>query len=421
MAPGSRALAVGDPLVRRFFFGALSRTRGGRLELVEDGRRFAFGLAASKLSAQVELRDPRAYRWALRGSTGLGEGYVDGLWTTDDLVSVIRIACRNLASWDRWRRFAQPLVGPLQRAIELVPRNTRAGAAANISAHYDLGNELFEAFLDRRLIYSCAYFPEPDSSLDDAQLAKLERICERLELGPDDHLLEIGTGWGGLAIHAAATRGCRVTTTTISREQHAYAVERVREAGLEERVEVVLRDYRDLTGRYDKLVSIEMIEAVGWQYFPAFFAKCAELLEPQGAMFLQAIVIQDDLYEAEKAARSFSNKHIFPGGCLPSLDLITRLSAANGMRVDWAEEISPHYARTLTLWRDRFNDAWPQLRTRGYDERFSRLWNFYLASSEGGFRERRIRDVQMLLAKPGRQADGARSPAAAVEPVTAAA
>lgn len=421
MAPGSRALAVGDPLVRRFLFGALSRTRGGRLELVEDGRRFAFGLAASELSAQVEVRDPRAYRWALRGSTGLGEGYVDGLWTTDDLVSVIRIACRNLASWDRWRRFAQPLVGPLQRAIELVPRNTRAGAAANISAHYDLGNELFEAFLDRRLIYSCAYFPEPDSSLDDAQLAKLERICERLELGPGDHLLEIGTGWGGLAIHAAATRGCRVTTTTISREQHAYAVERVREAGLEERVEVLLRDYRDLTGSYDKLVSIEMIEAVGWQYFPAFFAKCAELLEPQGAMFLQAIVIQDDLYEAEKAARSFSNKHIFPGGCLPSLDLITRLSAANGMRVDWAEEISAHYARTLARWRDRFNDAWPQLRTVGYDERFSRLWNFYLASSEGGFRERRIRDVQMLLAKPGRQADGARSPAAAVEPVTAAA
>jgi cyclopropane-fatty-acyl-phospholipid synthase len=413
MAPGSRALAVGDPLVRRFFFGALSRIRGGRLELVEDGRRLPFGPVDSELSARIEVRDPSAYRWALRGSTGLGEGYVDGLWATDDLVSMIRIACRNLSPWDRWRRFAQPLIGPLQRASALVPRNTRAGAAANISAHYDLGNELFEAFLDRRLIYSCAYFPEPDSSLDDAQLAKLERICERLELGSDDHLLEIGTGWGGLAVHAATTRGCRVTTTTISRVQHAYAVERVREAGLEQRVEVLLRDYRDLTGSYDKLVSIEMIEAVGWQYFEAFFAKCAELLRPQGAMFLQAIVIQDDLYEAEKAARSFSNKHIFPGGCLPSLDLITRLSGANGLRVDWAEEISPHYARTLARWRDRFNDAWPQLRPLGYDERFARLWNFYLASSEGGFRERRIRDVQMVLAKPARRADGTRSADAA--------
>lgn len=406
MATGSRALAVGDPLVRRFFFGALSRIRGGRLELVEDGRRFAFGPADSELSARIEVRDPRAYHWALRGSTGLGEGYVDGLWATDHLVSVIRIACRNLGAWDRWRRYAQPLVEPLQRAIELVPRNTRAGAAANISAHYDLGNELFEAFLDRRLTYSCAYFPGPDSSLDDAQLAKLERICERLELGPDDHLLEIGTGWGGLAIHAATTRGCRVTTTTISREQHAYAVDRVRAAGLEDRVEVLLRDYRDLTGSYDKLVSIEMIEAVGWQYFPAFFAKCAELLGPQGAMFLQAIVIQDDLYEAEKAARSFSNKHIFPGGCLPSFELITRLSGANGLLTTWADDISAHYARTLASWRDRFNDAWPRLRPRGYDERFKRLWNFYLGSSEAGFRERRIRDLQIVLAKPGRQKGG---------------
>jgi cyclopropane-fatty-acyl-phospholipid synthase len=391
---------MSEALARRFFLGALSRIRGGRLELAEGGRQLAFGAPGSELSARVEIRDPRAYRWALRGSTGLGEGYVDRLWSTDDLVALIRICCRNLPPWDRWRRRLHPLVSPLQRALELVPRNTRAGAAANISAHYDLGNELFESFLDRRLIYSCAYFPEPDASLDEAQLAKLERICERLELGPEDHLLEIGTGWGGLAIHAAGTRGCRVTTTTISREQHAYAVERVREAGLDDRVELLLHDYRDLSGSYDKLVSIEMIEAVGWQYFDAFFAKCAELLAPGGAMFLQAIAIQDDLYEVEKAARSFSNKHIFPGGCLPSLDLITRLGTANGLRIDWAEEISAHYARTLAHWRERFNDAWPALRPRGYDERFKRLWNFYLASSEGGFRERRIRDVQLLLARP---------------------
>jgi cyclopropane-fatty-acyl-phospholipid synthase len=406
MAPGSRALAVSAPLARRGVLRALSRIRRGRLELDEGERRFAFGPPDSELRARVEVRDPRAYRWALRGSTGLGEGYVDGLWATDDLVSVIRIACRNLPPWDRWRRRIHPLVGPLQRALDLVPRNTRAGAAANISAHYDLGNELFEAFLDRRLVYSCAYFPEPGSSLDDAQLAKLERICDRLELAPDDHLLEIGTGWGGLAIHAATTRGCRVTTTTISREQHAYAIERVREAGLGDRVEVLLCDYRDLDGRYDKLASIEMIEAVGWQYFPTFFAKCAELTRPEGAMFLQAIAIQDDLYEAEKAARSFSNRHIFPGGCLPSFELITRLSGANGLLTTWAEDISAHYARTLASWRDRFNDAWPRLRPRGYDERFKRLWNFYLGSSEAGFRERRIRDLQIVLAKPGRQKGG---------------
>jgi cyclopropane-fatty-acyl-phospholipid synthase len=404
---------------RRGFFAALSRIRSGRLELDEGGRRLAFGPPESELRAQVEVHDPRAYRWALRGSTGLGEGFVDALWTTDDLVAAIRIACRNLPPWDRWRRRIHPLVGPLQRALDLVPRNTRAGAAANISAHYDLGNELFESFLDRRLIYSCAYFPGPRSSLDDAQLAKLERICERLDLGPEDHVLEIGTGWGGFAIHAATTRGCRVTTTTISREQYAYAVERINEAGLDERVEVLLRDYRDLTGTYDKLVSIEMIEAVGWQYFPAFFAKCAELTRPRGTMFLQAIVIQDELYEAEKSARSFSNKHIFPGGCLPSQSLITRLSAANGMLIEWAEEISAHYARTLAAWRERFNDAWPNLRPYGYDERFARLWNFYLGSSEAGFRERRIRDLQIVLAKAGRRADGVGPPDAAT--VTAAA
>ncbi|HLM32094.1 MAG TPA: cyclopropane-fatty-acyl-phospholipid synthase family protein [Solirubrobacterales bacterium] len=395
---GGRVLAPGG---RRALLGLLRGLHGGRLELIEDGRALAFGSAEAPLRARVEVRDPRAYSWTLRGSTGLGEGYVEGLWKVDDLVALARIACRNLDPFDRWRRRLQPVIGPLERALSLVPRNTRTGAARNISAHYDLGNRLFESFLDERLMYSCAYWPSDEATLSEAQEAKLERICERLDLGPDDHLLEIGTGWGGLAIHAASTRGCRVTTTTISAEQYAYASERVREAGLSDRVELLLSDYRDLAGTYDKLVSIEMIEAVGWQYFPAFFSKCAALTRPGGAMFLQAIVIRDDLYEQEKASRSFSNKHIFPGGCLPSLELIAGLANRNGMPVSWSEEISPHYVRTLAAWRERFNDAWPELRGLGYDGRFKRLWNFYLAFSEGGFAERRIRDVQVLLAKPG--------------------
>jgi cyclopropane-fatty-acyl-phospholipid synthase len=386
---------------RRAVLRLLRGLEGGRLELVENGRALAFGPADASLRARVEVRDPRAYQWMLRGSTGLGEGYVDGLWTVDDLVALNRIACRSLDPFDRWRRRVHPVVGPLQRGLSLVPRNTRTGAARNISAHYDLGNRLFESFLDERLMYSCAYWPSDEATLSEAQGAKLERICERLELGPDDHLLEIGTGWGGLAIHAASTRRCRVTTTTISAEQYASAAERVREAGLSDRVELLLSDCRDLAGTYDKLVSIEMIEAVGWQYFPAFFSKCAELTRAGGAMFLQTIVIRDDLYEQEKASRSFSNKHIFPGGCLPSVELIAGLADRNGMPVSWSEEISPHYVRTLAAWRERFNDAWPELRRLGYDERFKRLWDFYLASSEAGFAERRIRDVQMLLAKPG--------------------
>ncbi len=387
-------------LARRGVLRAFSRIESGRLELDEGIRRFRFGPADSELRARVEVRDPRAYAGLLRGSTGLGEGFVDGLWSTDDIVSTIRIACRNLALFDRWRRRIHPVVGPAQRALERVPRNTRIGAAANISAHYDLGNRLFESFLDERMMYSCGLFADERTTLEEAQLAKLERICERLELTADDHLLEIGTGWGGLAVYAAQTHGCRVTTATISREQHAYARERVREAGLADRVEVVLRDYRDLEGSFDKLVSIEMIEAVGWQYFPVFFAKCAELTAPGGAMLLQAIVIEDRLYEMEKAARSFANKHVFPGGCLPSPALIARLAGDHGLAIGWADDIGDDYAITLAEWRRRFNDSWPSLRPQGYDERFKRLWNFYLGSSEAGFRESRIRDLQLLLTTP---------------------
>lgn len=411
---------MNSALARRIFFRVLSSIRQGHVEVHEGGRHFGFGPAEAGLRAQVEVRDPRAYALALRGSAGLAQGYVDELWTSDDPVAVVRVAGRNLSVLDRWRQRLRPVVGPLQQALERVPRNTRGGAAANISAHYDLGNTLFESFLDSTLTYSSGFYPQPESTLEEAQAAKLERICERLGLSPDDHLVEIGTGWGGLAIHAASEYGCRVTTTTISREQHAYATELVRRAGLDDRVELLLRDYRDLEGRYDKLVSIEMIEAVGWHYFETFFAKCSQLVGPNGAMFLQAIVIDDDLYETEKAARSFANTQIFPGGCLPSLELITELGARYGMQTSWCEDISAHYARTLSDWRERFNAAWPKLEPLGYDERFKRLWNFYLAFSEAGFRELRIRDLQLLLAKPGWRATETRWNSPTSEPVAAA-
>jgi cyclopropane-fatty-acyl-phospholipid synthase len=292
--------------------------------------------------------------------------------------------------------------GLWHRVRQLVPENTRTGARRNISAHYDLGNDLFAAFLDERMMYSCAVFPRRDASLEEAQLAKLDRICDRLALGPDNHLLEIGTGWGGMAIHAARRSGCRVTTTTISREQHELATRRVQEAGLEDRVSVLLQDYRDLRGRYDRLVSVEMIEAVGWQYFDEFFRCCDELLTPDGAMLLQAITIDDQIYEAEKGARSFANTHVFPGGCLPSQKAIADCVArVTSLRQVWLDDITAHYPPTLAAWRERFLDAWERLRPRGYDERFRRLWDFYLSSSEAGFRERRIGDVQALFAKPG--------------------
>jgi cyclopropane-fatty-acyl-phospholipid synthase len=380
----------------------LRRLEAGRLEIVDRGRRIAFGPSVADLRATVTVNDPAAWRGPLHGSLGLGEAYVDGAWDTDDLVALIRIAARELRDLDGLRGAVARPRGLLHRLARAVPASTRTKARENISAHYDLGNELFASFLDERMMYSCAYFPEPGASLEQAQLAKLERICEQLRLGPDTHLLEIGTGWGGLAVHAAATRGCRVTTTTISHEQHELARRRVREAGLEDRVTVLLRDYRDLEGSFDRLASIEMIEAVGWRDFDRFFGRCSRLLAPDGLMLLQAITIDDRLYEAEKGIRSFANVHVFPGGCLPSNRLIADcLARSTDMRQVWAEDITAHYPPTLAAWRQRFHAAWDRLRGQGYDERFRRLWDFYLSSSEAGFRERRIRDIQALFAKPG--------------------
>jgi cyclopropane-fatty-acyl-phospholipid synthase len=378
--------------------------RGGHLELIEeDGKRFAFGEPGSELSATIEVHSPAFYRSMLGGSVGMGEAYRDGVWDTDDPMTLTRIACRNLQPLDRLRRRFQPLLKPLQKTLWRVPRNTKGKARSHISAHYDLGNDLFALYLDESMMYSSAWFPEPDATLGEAQQARLERICRALELTPEDHLLEIGTGWGGLAAYAASRFGCRVTTTTISREQREGALRRIADAGVEDRVTVLLEDYRDLRGRYDKLVSIEMIEAVGWQYFDEFFRRCSELLTDDGLFFLQAIVIDDRVYEQEKAARSFSNALIFPGGCLPSVEAIQRcIATQTDLSTVWLDDISAHYAETLRHWRQRFVANYDLAAELGYDEPFRRLWTLWLAMSEAGFRERRIRDVQMVFSKPGR-------------------
>lgn len=373
----------------------------GRITVVERDRVRAFGPVDSDLRAIVTINDSAAWSGPLRGGLGLGGGYVDGHWDTDDLVSLIRIAARELRSLDGVRGAVARPRGWLDRVRKAVPANTNRRARENITAHYDLGNDLFEAFLDERMMYSCAIFEREGESLEEAQTRRLDRICKRLGLGPEHHLLEIGTGWGGLALHAARSTGCRVTTTTISREQADLARERIGAAGLSDRITVIEEDYRNLKGTYDRLVSIEMIEAVGWQYFDAFFAKCSSLLEPDGAMLLQAITIDDRLYEAEKAAKSFANTHIFPGGCLPSMQVIAdHVARATDMRQVWMDDITASYPPTLAAWRERFLAAWEDLRAGGYDERFRRLWVFYLSFVEAGFIERRLGDVQILLAKP---------------------
>jgi cyclopropane-fatty-acyl-phospholipid synthase len=389
-------------LSRRLVLRALRGIDGGRLELREGAERIVLGRPDAQLRAVIDVHSPQFYRQLLRGSLGLADSYLDGQWECSDLVALTRIAARNAARLDRIRRVAHPLLAPAQRAGRCLARNTPRRSRRQIAAHYDLGNELFELFLDETMMYSCAVFERPDATLREASVAKLDRICRRLDLGPSDHVLEIGTGWGGFALHAAGRYGCRVTTTTISREQHAYARRRVAEAGLGDRVTVLAEDYRDLQGSYDRLVSIEMIEAVGWQYLPTFFRRCSQLLRDDGAMLLQAIVIDDGAYEVEKASRSFINTHIFPGGCLPSMEVIGRqVSRATDMRIAYLEDITSHYTRTLAAWRERFLDARGRVAELGYDERFRRLWELYLCWCEGGFAERRIRDVQLLLAKPG--------------------
>jgi cyclopropane-fatty-acyl-phospholipid synthase len=297
----------------------------------------------------------------------------------------------------------QPVLAPFQRTLWRVPKNSKRASRRHISAHYDLGNDLFALYLDESMMYSSAVFPDPEASLAEGQLNRLERICQALELTPEDHLLEIGTGWGAMAAYAARNYGCRVTSTTISAEQREGALRHIEDAGVEDRVTVLLDDYRDLRGSYSKLVSLEMIEAVGWQYFDEFFRRCSHLLEPDGLFFLQAIVIDDRLYEQEKATRSFSNKLIFPGGCLPSVEVIQHCVAREtDLSTVWLDEIGAHYARTLELWRERFTANADLAAELGYDEPFRRLWTLWLAMSEAGFRERRLRDVQMLFAKPRR-------------------
>ena len=377
----------------------LRQIRVGSLTIVEAGRREAFGTGAP--TATIHIHDSRFWRMLMRGSRGLAESYAQGLWDSPDLVAVIRLAARNAVVIDRVRSKTAPFWTPGQRVRALLNRSTRQRSRRDIASHYDLGNELFTRMLDPTMMYSCGLFEHEGMTLEQASAAKLERICEELELGPEDHVLEIGTGWGGFALYAAGTRGCRVTTTTISRQQHDYALGRVREAGLSDRVTVLMNDYRDLRGAYDKLVSIEMIEAVGWQHIGTFFAKCSELLTPQGAMLLQAITIDDRAYEVEKASKSFIKEYIFPGGCLPSMEVIVRnVARRTDLQAVGLRDITASYVHTLRRWRENFAAHGGELDRMGYDQRFQRLWTLYLAYCEGGFAERRICDVQLLLAKP---------------------
>ena len=391
-----------EPLAERLVQRALGAVDGGTLTLSAAGRNRTYGRGAPEV--RLTVHDPAFYRrLALHGSVGAGESYMDGDWDCDDLVALVRLMARNRPALERLEGWAAAPAALANAIGHWRRRNSKPGSRSNIGAHYDLGDALFELFLDERMMYSAAVFDRGDETLDEASEAKLARLCRKLDLQQGDHLLEIGCGWGGLALFAAERFGCKVTAVTLSKAQRQRTCERVAERGLGGQVEVKLCDYRDLEGRYDKLVSVEMVEAVGHQYLDAYFRACARLLRPDGLMAMQAIVIRDSAYRRALREADFIKKHIFPGSFMPSVSVLTAAAAKADLSLANLEDFAGDYALTLREWRRRLDANAARAMALGFDERFLRLWRFYFAYCEGGFLERAISDVQMLFTMPARR------------------
>ena len=394
-----------DRFLRRQLLGRMRGLRHGRLVLHDACGSVELGDPASvqtDLQIRLHVKDPAFYRAvARRGSVGAGESYMDGQWSCDNLVGLIQLLVRNRDLLDGMEGGLAQLGAVAMRAWHALRRNTRNGSRRNISAHYDLGNDFFALFLSQDLMYSSAIWDDPADTLDTASGRKLEQICRKLDLKPTDRVIEIGTGWGGFALYAARHYGCHVTTTTISREQFAFASKRVAEAGVEAHVQLLLQDYRDLEGQYDKLVSIEMVEAIGAQYLDTYFETLGRLLKPDGLALVQAITIEDHRYEQALTSVDFIKRHVFPGSFIPSISaLMAAKTRASDLALIRMDDFGSSYALTLKAWRERFMAKLPQVRSQGFDERFIRLWEFYLSYCEGGFRERSIGVAHLLLAKP---------------------
>ncbi len=394
---------------RGMVMSRLKRIEAGQIVVSENGRHTTFGHLTDEfpLTARIQVNDPGFWSdIAFGGSIGAGEAYMSGSWSSNELTDLLQILIRNRDVLEEMDRGLAWLSWPVQKILIALNRNTRTGSRRNIAAHYDLGNDFYALWLDRKMMYSCAYFDTAETPLEDAAIEKLDRICRKLDLCADDKIIEIGTGWGGFAIHAAKHYGCHVTTTTISRQQYEYAQQAVRDEGLEDRITLLFCDYRDLEGQYDKLVSIEMIEAVGHEYHDTYFRKCCELLKPDGQMLLQAITIADQRYDGYKHDVDFIRRYIFPGGCLTSVTGMARtMTRHTDMRVIHIEDIGVHYAWTLREWRDRFMARLDEVLELGYPDTFIRMWRFYLCYCEAAFLERAIGDVQMLIMRPGARVD----------------
>ena len=387
-------------MMKKLFWKMLEGLRGGSLEVVwADGRR-EFGDRAAPLRARLNVHRDRFFRRAMMGGeTALGEAYMDGDWSSPDLVALVRLAVRNLSRLEQGSIALSALSRLADTLAHRTRANTLAGSSRNIRAHYDLSNEFFRLFLDHGMMYSCAWYESAEDSLETAQWRKLDRICRKLQLAPGDRVLEIGTGWGGFALHAAHHYGCAVTSTTISREQYAFARERCAGAP---GIEILLEDHRNLRGRYDRIVSIEMFEAVGYRFYDTFFGACDRLLEPHGSLLLQTITINDQTFPAYRRRSDWIQKYVFPGAELASLSgVLASLARATRLALFHCEDMGAHYARTLAEWRRRFHAEERAVRALGFDDHFLRMWDYYLAYCEGAFLERHISDVQLLLTKVG--------------------
>lgn len=402
--PALTTVGAMDRFFRRAVLAKLRRLSRGSIRWIDGFGEETCGTSDPDAGPPPVLRihDASAYReMALGGSVGAGESYMDGLWDTDDLPGLMRLMAADRESLDALETGLGRLRAPLRAILHRMRRNTRHGSRENIRAHYDLSNEMFALFLDPTMTYSCAVFESPETTLQDAQLAKYDRIARKLALRPEHHVVEIGTGWGGFAIHAARRYGCRVTTTTISREQHRVARERVERAGLGGLVRVLDRDYRDLDGTFDRLVSIEMVEAVGHDFLDDFARRCGALLRADGVCAIQAITIADQHYARAVREVDFIKKHIFPGSFIPCVSrLVSAFAGQTRLIVRDIEDIGLHYAKTLRFWRERFRARSGRLAALGFDERFQRMWEFYLAYCEAGFAERLLGTVQLIAAGP---------------------
>ncbi|AWH25471.1 cyclopropane-fatty-acyl-phospholipid synthase family protein [Stenotrophomonas sp. YAU14D1_LEIMI4_1] len=392
-----------DAFLRRRLLDQLAPLREGSLLVRDAFGEQRLGEPGGELHATVTIEDPAFYRKvAAQGSVGAGESYIDGDWRCEDLVALVQLLVRNRDLLDGMERGPARVGGWLLRGWNRLRRNSRAGSRRNIAAHYDLGNDFFSLFLSPDLMYSSALFANEQETLEAASQRKLDRICQQLQLQPGDRVVEIGTGWGGFALHAARHYGCHVTTTTISAEQHALAQQRVREAGLQDRITLLTQDYRDLQGPFDKLVSIEMIEAVGAEYLDTYLATLQRLLKPDGVALLQAITIEDHRYEQARRSVDYIKRFVFPGSFIPSINAIMAAKTrSSDLQLVAQHDFGHSYALTLRAWRQRFLAQRSAVQAQGFDARFCRLWEFYLAYCEGGFLERSIGVSHLLLARPG--------------------